>query len=442
MGKMKKVVFCSQIILTAAISSCKKDNPVVPPPPEPPKTVTLSLVDVSCTEAFIKVAAADSVLPVHIILTRDDNSLNSFNLTQSDTVIIDTTLQPNTTYTYQTSAVINGEEELSDTLQVHTLRITSDNFNWQTYTFGDPQQGGSSELNDVAIIDENNIWAVGEIYIDTTGMAYNAVHWDGNKWDLKRLKYYGNCSGVEFPPLKAIWAYSDSDIVITNGGSIGWFNGDTVRLDCGVNPLLTGAINKIWGFNKDELFVVGNNGSLAHYKNNFWTKIETGTTTNINDIWGYYNPLSNHQSVICVASNIFQQGEIRLLAISDNSAQDTLNYPYTDWMTGVWFKNQYSPVYICGDGFKQYKDNIWSEINIPGYFTEAIRGSDYNNIFVVGDFGIAAHFNGISWQTLDELFGIGKFLAVSVKNNTVVMCGHISSGGIVGKAMVIVGKEQ
>ena len=52
---------------------------------------------------------------------------------------------------------------------------TSHNFTWQTWTFG---EHSSSVLYDVVIIDENNIWAVGEIYLsDSLGQpdphAYN-----------------------------------------------------------------------------------------------------------------------------------------------------------------------------------------------------------------------------------------------------------------------------
>ncbi len=67
-----KIFLLSSLILlsTLLLSSCKKDNPVIPIPPELPKAVSLSLVDVSCTEAFIKVNAADSVLPLNISLTK------------------------------------------------------------------------------------------------------------------------------------------------------------------------------------------------------------------------------------------------------------------------------------------------------------------------------------------------------------------------------------
>ena len=420
------------VLILTIYFGCSEEQPVVPPPPEPPKAVSLSLVDVSCTEAFIKVTAADSVLPLSISLTKDASTIANFTLAKTDTVIVDTTLQPNQTYTYQTIEEINGNEEKSDTLQVKSLKITSNNFNWTTYTFGDPD-GGSSSLRDIVIINDNNIWAVGEIYNDTTGVPYNAVHWDGSSWELKKINYNG------IPPIiHSIAVISKNDIWFDP-----WFHWDGQDIQqLPIDPILMGVVvNKMWG-SSEGLYVVGNNGFVAFRNNDgMWDKIESGTTTDINDIWGYYNPISNQKSVLCVASNILHQGEYRLLAISGGNAHDTLNWTYNDWLKGVWFKNQYSPIYICGSGVKKYKNNIWSELNLPNYFTEAISGSDYNNIFVVGDFGIAAHYNGVSWQTLNELSGIGKFLGVSIKEDIVVLCGYNTSGGIVGSALIVVGNN-
>ena len=420
------------VLLLLSAVGCNEESLVVPPPPEPPKAVSLNLIDVSCTEAFIKVTAADSVLPLNISLTKDNSTIANFTLTKTDTVVVDTTLQPSITYTYQTTETINGKEEKSDTLQVKSLAITSNNFTWQTFTFGNPAYG-SSLLRDVAIIDENNIFAVGEIYNDTTGVPYNAVHWDGSSWELKKINYNG------IPPIiHSIAVISKNDIWFDP-----WFHWDGQDIQqLPIDPILMGVVvNKMWG-SSEGLYVVGNNGFVAFRNNDgMWDKIESGTTTDINDIWGYYNPISNQKSVLCVASNILHQGEYRLLAISGGNAHDTLNWTYNDWLKGVWFKNQYSPIYICGSGVKKYKNNIWSELNLPNYFTEAIRGSDYNNIFVVGDFGIAAHYNGVSWQTLNELSGIGKFLGVSIKEDIVVLCGYNTSGGIVGSALIVVGNN-
>ena len=199
------------LIVTFILVQQQSCNTTEPPPfkEEPPKAIKLKLLDVSCTEAFINVNADDSVLPVAITLKKDNTALFSFTLTKTDTVVIDTTLQPNINYTYQTTAQIKGKEENSDTLQVKTLNTTSHNFTWQKFEFGGI--GGSSVLNDVAIIDENNIWVVGEIYADTTGQAYNAVHWNGTSWELKRIQTYfrGNLITV---PLDGIFAFSSTDI--------------------------------------------------------------------------------------------------------------------------------------------------------------------------------------------------------------------------------------
>ena len=75
------------------------------------------------------------------------------------------------------------------------MDTTSHNFTFETFTFGGT--AGSSILYDVAIINENDIWAVGEIYIADTSIngytTYNAVHWDGNQWELKRIMFYTFC---------------------------------------------------------------------------------------------------------------------------------------------------------------------------------------------------------------------------------------------------------
>ena len=154
-----------------------------------------------------------------------------YSIHKTQYIYIDS-LNPNQTYNYQ--VVLSPDTTIkSEKVTAQTLETTSHNFTWQTFEFG---EHSSSVLYDVAIIDENNIWAVGEIYMnDSLGnadpIAYNAAHWDGNQWETKRIKYYGNCSAVEYPPLKAVWAFSGTNIIVTNGGSIGWFNGSTITLD-------------------------------------------------------------------------------------------------------------------------------------------------------------------------------------------------------------------
>jgi hypothetical protein len=78
-----------------------------------------------------------------------------------------------------------------------------------------------------AIIDENNIWAVGEIYADSAQpwLRYNAIHWDGQQWELMRIKVFYNGSYIT-PPLDGIFVFSENDIWVTSSVPKHW-NGST-----------------------------------------------------------------------------------------------------------------------------------------------------------------------------------------------------------------------
>ncbi|MGH7601795.1 MAG: hypothetical protein ACREOI_35990, partial [bacterium] len=91
---------------------------------------------------------------------------------------------------------------------------TSHNFVFQIDTLGD---GSSSLLNDVFIIDENNIWAVGEIYLkDANGQfiypPYNAAQWNGRTWNLLKIpvKDFGGLT-TSFP-LKTVFGFTPNDV--------------------------------------------------------------------------------------------------------------------------------------------------------------------------------------------------------------------------------------
>ena len=164
-------------------------NTTEPPPPNN-GTLSISLTDVSCTEAWVNLKANGVAFPVNVNFSANGSTVAQLNnLNSRDTTVYIDSLLPNNTYNIQ--AIIPStnkfQETSSNKLAVKTLDTTNNNFTWQTYTFGDPTIS-SCTLNDVAIIDENNIWAVGEFYErDSTGQAdtdpYSIAQWDGTKWN-------------------------------------------------------------------------------------------------------------------------------------------------------------------------------------------------------------------------------------------------------------------
>ncbi len=410
--------------------ACNTTEPLIPPEEQPPKAIKLKLLDVSCTEAFISISAADTVLPVNVTLKKDNAALFSFTLTTTDTTVIDTTLQPNITYIYQTTEIIKGKEENSDTIQVKTLNTPSHNFTWQTFTFGGI--GGSSSLYDVAIIDENNIWTVGEIYADTTGLPFNAVHWDGSNWELKRISVDYNGNNIT-PPLYGIFAFSANDIWLSSGVPV---HGDGTNwtqyhlFDMGVLGKNDGYLTKIWGNSSNDLYYVGTLGTIAHYQNGVWRKVESGTDLPINDIWGInYNVQSK---LLAIASDKYQIKDKKILSISSNNVTEISNAGLP-WSLGcTWFSNRFKS-YVGGDGLyvKYDEKNYWNGIPSPPYYTFSIRGNRLNDIVVCGGLGYIGHFNGVSWinylgNGLNEF--AGNYYKISIKGNKMCAVGATADG--------------
>jgi len=369
---------------------------------------------------WLEIKTENISLPTELEIFRNDEKVALLKLIEPDTVLLDSDLLPSSYYNYR----VAGRGIVSKEVTITTMDTISHDFTWETFTFGG--EGGSSYLLDVAIINENNIWAVGIIY--TADDNYNAVHWNGSQWELKKILYYGECSAVMYPPLKAIYAFSGEEIVLTNGGSIGLFDGNAVDLDCGVNPLLTGAINKIWGTSSSDFYVVGNNGNIAHYNGNSWMKIESGTALDFQDIWGDYNEKIQEWEVLAVASNKFFNEGNALLKIKE-LASAKLNTIGLPWSLSSICHIAGKKYFVGGDGLffnKMLNENWNKDTTFIPIYKDRIRCSNINDIVVSGSNGLLSHYNGINWKhyTNNELpYFSGRLLSCDIKGNVIIAVG-------------------
>ncbi|MCH9029576.1 MAG: glucosyl transferase, partial [Bacteroidetes bacterium] len=184
------------IFIIILFVSCNTTEPPSPPPPEEKPTLTLTLEDASSIEAWIKLTTNNLQLPATVTIKQNDTVVQDIVLQKKDSLIYIDSLLPKITYTFQAITQSSNQSITSNELSVTTMDTTSHEFTFETFTFGTI---GSSVLRDVAIIDENNIWAVGEIYLnDSLGKpdpnAYNAIHWDGNSWKLLQLQFFTFCN--------------------------------------------------------------------------------------------------------------------------------------------------------------------------------------------------------------------------------------------------------
>ena len=132
---------------------------------------------------------------------------------------------------------------------------TSHNFVWRIDTLGD---GNSSVLKDVAIIDQSNIWAVGQVYLtDSAGQfsepEYGFAIWDGAEWTLRRYQVMNPTGSTSNLHPRGVIAFGSNDIWFASGGVFHW-NGSTMtsywinNFPGNPNPILSSgqSVEKLW----------------------------------------------------------------------------------------------------------------------------------------------------------------------------------------------------
>jgi hypothetical protein len=406
-------------------------------PPVDEGRIKLTVVDVSVHEAYIHIGIGTEVNNGTVYIYRDNEQVASFHTSVSDTIITDTSLQEVSEYVYWGEIRRSGRIVVqSNMLTVQTRVPSGRDIEWETYTFG---EHSSSVLNDVVIIDENNIWVVGEIYMnDSSGeedpILYNAVHWNGENWAIKRIivNYRGSPSIAE---LRGSFSLPDGSIVLSSGlpylpANSGWALHHL--WDMGIFDERDGSVNNVWGGSPSNIYFVGNRGSIAHYNGSQWQKLESGTTTHITDVWGTEDPIREEVVVFCTVSSVFEPGDRKILKITDQN-----DVAPVDWGGGQLnsiYTNSGFPLFAAGYGIYVNSTSNWEQmIDVQ---VNKLRGNTINDIIAVGGLGMICHYNGVDWMVFSEVYN-ALYISVAMKDDLVAAVGTRD-----GKGVVTVGRRR
>ncbi|MBZ0179679.1 MAG: hypothetical protein K8F36_10340, partial [Melioribacteraceae bacterium] len=320
------------------------------------------------------------------------------------------------------------------------MDTTSHNFSWEIFTFG--EGFNNSILRDVAIIDENNIWAVGDIRIGEE--KYNAVHWDGEQWNLRKIivTYRGNPS---YAPLLGVFSLPTGEVIFSSGvpylpSDNGWIIQHL--WDMGVLDENNGIVTSIWGTGLNDLYVVGDFGTIAHYNGTNWRAMESGTDMFLADVYGSNDGevYISGSDIPTVSGLILRETEGSWSTIIEGGIIDETQL--FDKLYGsfaaIWVDER-NTVYTGGNLLFQLKNESWDYVRTfpgnylggnpgafyHGYFS-GIRGNGSNDWVVCGDRNTLQHFNGSTWQQLGLPYDPSsriRWLSVEQKENLVVAVG-------------------
>jgi hypothetical protein len=412
-----------------------------------PLTATLKLTveDTRVTEAVLQVKATVETAPWKLLIQRNGQTAYlspEINRAAIDTTIEDDWLSPNQSYVYKAYYLFNlTVVDSSLPVATTTMDTTSGNYTWQMFTLGD---GYSEGFRDVAIISDTSVWATGQIFVDTGGTVpdeYNAAKWDGKDWKLikvpVRLQYATSVLVTDQDPIVSVFAPTPNDVwfVSNAGGVTRYLDTSWVMMDIPYNQGPGGGAKKIWGDDSSDMYIGAGNGVLTRFNGTSWQELESGTTLDIQDIWGGINSATGNLEILAVAADPYTSYDRTILKISGTTvttlSDSGIQYP----LSGVWF----SPGKLyCVAGYEFYQKNnpydssAWKG-NLISYYLYALRGSALNDMVVTGDYGYILHFNGVGWRLYLPATYLenGWNMSVATKGDLIVAVGMNNEYGVI-----------
>ena len=378
--------------------------------------ITLTFKDASCTEAWLNLQLDKSLaLPTDIELKLNDSTIIITNINSNDTTLFVENLLPNQIYNFK--ATINQQPATSNKVAVTTMDTTSHNFTWQYFTVGN--YGGS--ISDIAIINESNIWAVGDIVVLGETEHYNAVHWNGDIWTLKKI-YWDN----KLVPLSTVFAFGKKDILFGYKDLLHYTKNGFEKIEVPDN-IFSENQKSLWGSSNKDIYI-GGYGSLAHYDGTKWTKIDI-TENFVDHIWGVEDLNTGKYDVNIVIRKGYKDNG-KIFKIINNKVEELSLIGLPQRLGAIWYSNIYKKYIIGRDSGELFvktigkANNNWVNISNSTslIYSVAIKGNSLNDIFVSGGYGKIAHFNGVNWKNnYDESPFLPFNKLLDTKDNIVVI---------------------
>ena len=245
--------------------------------------------------------------------------------------------------------------------------------------------------------------------------------------------FYAGCANpnIMVPyPASSIIVFNENDVWISMyGDQVARLDGMT-QVETHCMPV-SFSINKIWGTSSSDLYVVGTGGTIIRYNGTLWWRMGSVTEVDIQDIWGITNISNEVEFILCAVSYAVEPGEHKILRINNANRIDTLSWFSKRRVNSVWMDSRFQ-LFACGDGMFINSSNIWEkQEEVTAVYKERVRGNSKNDLFVVGDFGLLAHYNGLNWRQYPEAASALVYASLDFKDNLMVTVGYTQTKAVI-----------
>lgn len=432
-------------MLLAVLALSCTDSPPTCPPEERPTTILLRATDIGVTDLFLRITIADTSSYDTLMLSVDGRSLR-LPFQSVDTLVYLDSLLPKRTYRLEASLFRDTVNvAFSNRLSVTTMDTTTHDFTWHVDTLGG---GGNSVLFDVAIVNDSLIYAVGELYKrDSTGQfettPYSLAVWNGATWQYVRVFYRNQSGGLSIiAPVRGIYIPAPGTIWLATGSVYRW-DGASIEAEFSFSRLTLpdpfATVTRVWGSGNTNLFGVGSRGTLVHYDGTSWSQMPSGTDVDLLDVWG---SADGNTVWTCgwedfkptILLRLTSQSGVWNTVWSEQTPAALREDSLSGILTSIWSGDNLRLHIASTHGLYKITAQTKGEANrssfaggqfLPG-FPFRVRGTDNNDMAMIGEYSMIAHYNGYSWRHYQQFMNPdGRLRSVATNQNMIVAVGWL-----------------
>jgi hypothetical protein len=213
--------------------------------------------------------------------------------------------------------------------------------------------------------------------------------------------------------------------------------------ECDWQSFGSGQANRIWGSSPDDIYFVGDKGSIVHYDGSTFRRMQSGTEVDLIDISG----TTDSEHIFAVGKEL--SGESTVLEYRDGLW--AVLYYSQEYYPHVSLYGQVGCVSVYGDtAYIVTKNGLWKfnyqtrSSKLVSRYNSMLITQDYKSIIVQSPNDIAMegagfrliHYNGVSYwydHTIDGLYEQLYQISGDFRDNLVVMVGNYNwaQGGLI-----------
>jgi hypothetical protein len=230
----------------------------------------------------------------------------------------------------------------------------------------------------------DDVWAVG---FNFQGRSAVAAHWDGSAWSSYPTDGAGPLWGMWESTKDDVWAVGDFGTVVHWNGTI-W------------SPSMTAtqaSLNSVWSssvVDDNDIWAAGANGTILHFDGTSWSPNLGVSSKTLYRLWG------------SAQNDVWAVGDAGTILHYDGSSWSAKQSGTDSILWGVWGSSS-TDVYAVGNTaigdatILHWDGTAWAPVSTPAEaYPNAVWGSGRDDIWVVG--ASILHYDGKIWMTVQS----------------------------------------